>query len=381
MTDLQLPAWLASLGGMPERKASLAFLASGAVPYISIKGNRFLAIDATGNERPVGQMDSQSGLYLDVVIVDFNPTKSKVFYAHAYDPNASEFVPPDCWSDNGVGPSSQASKPQATLCASCPQNAWGSDTSRITGKGTKACADVQKIAVLLPGQEMLFLMRIPPASLKFLGKYAAEVEAQMIGGHKADITWVVTRVSFDQKSVGILQFRPVSLIDEVSAKRVALAWQNHETDTIVGKNDKPYTGAVAAPAAISQGTTEEGHRLPPPRPVDATALGQAAVEQAVTEEKPKGRGRPKGSTKKDNGNDGAEVAQAPFMQQAGAPTPQGPSEQDDDALAIPGFLKRTAEPEAKAAATTKAGSFGMQEADAPDEGMQARLDDIFKLPT
>ena len=52
-------------------------------------------------------------------------------------------------SDNGTAPSRNASNPQARTCAECPQSAWGSKVSTVSGKGVKACADIQKIAFRL----------------------------------------------------------------------------------------------------------------------------------------------------------------------------------------------------------------------------------------
>ena len=79
-------------------------LGTAAPPYVSIAGNRFTLIDAAGNEMPVPTFDPAIGVYLDACIIDSGDHISRTFYATKYDPSAAIFNPPDCWSDNGVGP-------------------------------------------------------------------------------------------------------------------------------------------------------------------------------------------------------------------------------------------------------------------------------------
>jgi hypothetical protein len=369
MSELQLPAHLTS---RKVRAVSTALenLGAGSVPYVSIKGNRFLLIDAAGNEKPAGAMDPKLGLYLDAVIVDSNPHRSKIYYANAYDPSASEFVPPDCFSDNGIGASSQAARPQSKLCASCPHNQWGSETSRLTGRGTKACNDVQKVALLIPGNDMLFLLRVPPASLKHLGRYAMSLKSLSAGGRQVDITELVTRISFDQNAVGILQFNPSDFIDAKTAASIDKVWQNDAAAIMLGKHDKPVEGevkgAVAQPVAVQ--------RLPPP---DAAAIGREAVQQAVEEGPKRPRGRPPKSDKvavSDNG----EEKKAPFL------VAQSGGVQADDGPELPAFLDRRegrVEPLNPQPVNPSTPAFGMAEATPAPDDMAARIRAALALPT
>jgi len=400
MNDLQIPAHLMNRTSRGLAAQLALSLPSGGTAYLSIKGSRFTLFDAAGNERQVGSMDNAIGMYLDVCIIDSNPKVSKIYYARDYDPNAEAMVPPDCWSDNGQAPSSQAISPQHGDCKTCPHNQWGSATSRLTGKPTKACNDVQKVAIVVPGQgEMVFLLRIPPASLKNLGKYIQEINSISIPGlgRKLDINDVYTRVYFDKDAVGILKFSvaPPGLIDAETAALSDRIYESKATAQIVGKNDVPFQGAITAIAPpAAQGLTPERSLPPPPafnpphprNELPATgglsALTSLQAPAAEAPPPPKPRGRPRKEPVVE-----APATQAPFM--ASAPTPTSgngtsPPTTPDDNLDIPPFLKRLeAAPGMPPATPPKpAGpSFGMQQATAAPDDMNARIQAALGLKT
>lgn len=366
MTELQLPAHLVNRQSRGVAAALAQNLSSGSPPYISIKGSRFTLVDAAGNQKPINQ------LTLDVVVAGINPHVSKIYYENAYDPNAADALPPTCFSDNGVGPSAQAQKPQSPTCAACPNNVWGSDTSRMTGKATKACNDVQKLAVMLPDdpQRIVFLLRVPPASLKHLGKYAREVGAFSAGGRTVDVSDLVTRLSFDPNAVGILNFSPIGFIDADMAE--ALDKVGEQAKLVVNAMDKPHSGELPAP------TRPSTQQLPPPPAAPAvqpTFTAPAAPAQVVNEppaETPapakRGRGRPP----KADPAPAAAPTQAPFMQVAAS------QQVEADELAIPAFLQRN--PPA-AAPQQPAASFGMSQAQPASDEMSKRIAAAFALPT
>lgn len=370
MTNLQLPAHLANRPSRSVAATLAANLGSGSPPHISIKGSRFTLVDGAGNKRAIDKLS------LDIVIADMNPHLSKLYYAEAFDPNADDNKPPTCFSDNGVAPSSQAQKPQAQTCASCPHNVWGSDTSRMTGKATKACNDVQKLAVMLPDdpQNIIFLLRVPPASLKHLGKYAREVGAFSAGGRTVDVSDLVTRLSFDPNAVGILNFQPVSFIDEAMAGRLDKVLAGDQTKLVTGALDKPYGGQVTTPAAPA-----ERQIAPPPPPMTAGGTGGTNLPPTVGEfptpsptPQSEAPARKRGRPKKDEAEKKEPATQAPFMAGTAAPA--------DDGLEIPAFLKKNGNPDA--APPKAAGqAFGMSEAQPAPDDMQARLAEVFKLPT
>ncbi len=375
MTDLQLPAHLAGRASRNLAGQLAASLPTGSVPYVSIKGSRFTLYDAAGNEQQVGAMSPDVGLYLDLCVVDSNPHISKVYYAKAFDPNA-EGEQPDCFSDNGIGASAQALHPQSASCKTCPHNEWGSSVSKQTGKPTKTCNDVQKVAVAVPGfPDKIFLLRIPPASLKWLGKYVQEVGSISAGGRKVDVSDLITRVYFAKDQVGVLNFSPVAFVDAETAATGDKAVDIKATDLLVGKNDRPFTGEVGLPPPAKPA---EQRTLAPPMPQQspATAPLTQGFGQAPVEEPKKPRGRPKKEPV-------AEVpaTQAPFMAGVTAsPTPPNGNGSTDDAEDIPNFLKRADTPLAPAAKPAGP-SFGMQQAQAAPEDMAARISAILGMKT
>ena len=141
--NIQVPAHLAGRVGVPSMlgAALTGGLSSGqSFPRISIKASRFRIVE--GDTETV--LDSTT---LDVVIVGANPRLSKTWYAKAWDKDA-EPTGPDCFSLDGIGPDPESTDPQNDMCASCPQNAWGSKVTP-TGQQVKACSDNKRLAVFV----------------------------------------------------------------------------------------------------------------------------------------------------------------------------------------------------------------------------------------
>lgn len=397
---MQLPAHLANRQRRDLAGAAMGGINSGQPPHLSIKDNRFTLVDGAGNTKPM------QTLFLDICIIDANAAVSKIYYdpRTPYDPSGDNNNPPICFSDNGIGASAQASQPQNTSCQLCPHNAWGSAVSKMTGKPVKACNDLKKMAFIVPGDpnQLVYQLRIPPASLKNLAQYT-----QTVAGHGCDLYDVVTRLEFE--SQGVLKFSPASFVDEATAKLTEHIWAQNATDILVGKNDRPWTGqALAAPAAQQALPPAQPAPQPfmaPPQPVQQMAnafpaqmpQGQAASPFAQTAappflppqqtampaaqpEPPKRTRRTKAEIEAEKAAKAASTT-PPFMQ----PAPAAP--QADGG--IPPFLQRapdnTAPFQQQEVAQQPAPAqqnFGMNpEPPAPDAGMQAALDAAFRLPT
>jgi hypothetical protein len=277
-------------------------IGTGMPPYISIKANRFTLFDAAGNSRPVETYDPQLGPILDCIVVDANQKVSKIYYAEAWDPENP--APPDCWSDNGIAPSISAEWPQWQTCEACPHNKWGSAISALNGAKIKACDDYKKFAIFLPSlPDMLFQMRVPPASLKGLKKYMEQFK-----GQNFDLPDVYTRVRFDLSANGILVFEP-SPLGFVSADIVAKCDQIDQTklDNLVGRSDTPIRDALPAPTIAQTGVrpdaapqivpqpapapTQPAPAFGAPAPAPAPAAPFGVPQQAPAA--PRGRGRPR----------------------------------------------------------------------------------------
>jgi hypothetical protein len=239
----QLPSYLQQYQA-PDVGAYLSCnLGSAMPPHVSIESNRFTLIDASNNEIPVPTFDPQIGVYLDAAIIDVNQAMSRMYYARPYDPSQAA-SPPDCWSDNGVAPSIGASSPQSPTCAACPQAVWGSKVNP-NGKKVPACSQKQKVALLIPGFNTLFMLAVPPNSHSYMREYVEKCR-----GSQINMANLITRISFVPGIQGTLQFQPVTYINEETAKLRQAAYAEKKTDALVGRNDvaRP-TGAITAPQA------------------------------------------------------------------------------------------------------------------------------------
>lgn len=237
----QLPSYINPSANRGVAQRALANAPISSPPYLSIKGNRFTLVDAAGNTRQF------QTLYADVVVVDVNDHLSKLYFPDAY--VEGDASPPLCWSDNGVAPSRNAGQPQAPTCSSCKWGEWGSKISNM-GSRIKACSDLQKIGLIvpgLPGQE--FLLRIPPNSLKNWGGYLATFR------YGYDISDVVTRLTFQEGVQGTLEFAPApaAFFDNPQWAQCGLlqareqAWANPGVKAMIGATDVPAEGLVGGP--------------------------------------------------------------------------------------------------------------------------------------
>jgi hypothetical protein len=174
--DMQVPAHLANRVGQPSALGNNlgGGITGGAeFPRISIKASRFRIVD--GGTETV--LDTPK---LDVVIIGANSRLSKSWYETAWT-NDGESSAPNCYSLDGVSPHPDSDKPQNDLCASCPQNAWG---SRVTQQGTKvkACSDTKRLAVVSADavDGSMYLLTVTPAALKGLNQYNKELSMRGI---------------------------------------------------------------------------------------------------------------------------------------------------------------------------------------------------------
>ena len=246
LANVQVPAHLAQRVGVPSvlsQSLSGGIGGGESTARISIKGSRFRI--AEGGTETV--LDSTT---LDVVVVGANPRLSKTWYAKAWTPE-SEPSSPDCFSLDGVGPDVQATEPQNDLCASCPQNAWG---SKVTpqGKQIKACSDQKRLAVVSADDPTgpIYLLQVTPAALQGLGKYQKELSLR---GIPAEI--VRTRVSFDtDASFPKLKFDFGGFLDADTQQEVDKLFGSEEVRQITGElrtSAAPAVPKIAAPQQVA----------------------------------------------------------------------------------------------------------------------------------
>lgn len=277
--NIKVPAHLAARVGVQSALAQslTGGLSSGggeAFPRISIKGARFRIID--GDTETV--LDSTT---LEVVIVGANPRLSKTWYAKQWTPD-SEPSAPECFSLDGIGPDPQSTKPQNDLCASCPQNAWG---SKVTPQGQqiKACADQKRLAVVAADDAdgPIYLLQVTPAALKGLNQYQKELSVR---GIPPEI--VKTKVSFDtDASYPKLKFTFGGFLDEGQQSVVDELFGSARVKDITGENPRTPVAVpqIAAPAPTQtapkvKAVEVEEEPAPAPAPVTKRGFGAAKSE-------------------------------------------------------------------------------------------------------
>lgn len=393
--NAQLPAALASRQRRSVIADATQGLGSSRGAHISIRGGRFRLISATGVETLINTH------YLDVIVIDANDKPARVFFGGPYDPTVD--TPPKCFSDNGVGPSTQAMEPQSPTCQTCPHNVRGSATT-FSGKPTTGCDNRKKIAVIIPDDPAVnvYEFQIPPGSLSNLKAYGQWIGTQSSGvqGRSMDIADFVTRVEFDPERQFVMKFTPVAFADdERTLQLIEYIDANKLSDAAVGRNDvacepeqvkamlagRPAQQAIAPPAAQAPQTQQ--FQLPPRQAPQQIAHSQgvdvsftkAAAEQPAAP-KPRASRKPK-----DEAPAGASVA-APFMAPAvtsgptaGAPSSTPQPAPNGDAMEIPAFLRRTQD--ALAPAPSAPPRFNIGQAPTPPAAIADALQAAMNLPT
>ena len=356
MTQHQLPAYLQNRQVADFTDYASDGLGTALPPHVSIQGNMFTLIDATGQEyQPMATMD--------VVIVDRSKITCKMYYDKPWVPGSDE--PPVCWSTNGVGPSRDAPIPQSPTCQECKFNVRGSAISKISGASIKACRDEYHMAILLPAiPNMMFRYVLTPGSFENWGNYTAQFKNSNV-----QISMVLTQMGFQPKVNGVVTFKSVAYIDEATDARVQQALLEKATDALVGRNDVPRpAGAIAAPAAMQQPDSALQQLGPfvPSTPAPAAPLAAfptpvaepAAVAQQTATEAPRRRRR----------------TQAEMQAANGAASPQQPAPEVQLAPQAP-----FPHPGAPAAPAAPAGAFGIAPGTpaAADPGVSTMLDSFF----
>jgi hypothetical protein len=247
----------------------VAGLSGGSIPSLSIEGNVFTLIDSSGERVAIETK------YVDVVIIDVNKHVpiQRVFYGVGNKYDANNPSVPLCFSDNGVGASSNAREPQSDNCKTCPQAQWDSAVGR-GGKGVPACKIYKKLAVLpLDGDQRLydfpFQLRVPVmshAALQAYGNKFQQIEAR----GKFDVSDVITRISFKHGVQQQLEFEVRKefpwVTDELDVFIDKLL-DSKITDALVGRNDVPIQGQLSRPISQLSGPEKAGKPADEPVPL------------------------------------------------------------------------------------------------------------------
>lgn len=221
---------------------------------ISIKGGVFRMI-VDGKE--VAQNEDRA---MNIVIVAANPNVSRSYYAGDYE--EGKILAPDCWSNDGISPDTKVSEPQASKCASCPQNIAGSAKQG----GGRACRFSQRLAVMLENdlQGDVYQLTLPAQSIfgnAENGKMPMQAYAKFLGGHGLPVTAVVTEMRFDTASATPkLTFKAVRPLEADEMVQCQEKGRSPEAKAAISQNPATMDGAkpkaVAAPAAAAEETDD-----------------------------------------------------------------------------------------------------------------------------
>ena len=342
--QVNAPAYLAAFNQQSDSFTALANAAASGIstsahPRISIKGSRF-RLQSPGNDDIVLQQ-----LYLEVIIVGAGAHLSKTYYAGAYDPNASEPLVPECWSDNGVGPSIGASNPQSATCAACHANVLGSKISPTGGK-LKLCTDNKKIAVLLndiPGvieqgyDGAVYELRMPYMSAKNFTTYAQDLIKRGM-----NIATVITRITFSETSeYPNLQFQATNWVSEAQANSVLGVVDSSEVAAATGGDDVVQENVVVHAVPQTQQAPAQTFAQPQQtfqQPVQQTPAQtfQQPVQQTFSPQAPVfPQGLPQAAQPKRHRRTKAEIAVDNAAQQPQQVQPQPQAQQVQPTFAQP----------------------------------------------
>ena len=303
----------AHLQGRPVDNTEFSSGVAGGYPILSLKG-KVWHIVANGERTLVSRPDEpdEPATSLLVVLLRANKHLSKLYYTNGYVDGSAD--KPDCFSNDGITPALDAQEPQATKCAVCPHNAWGSKVSE-NGSKVKACSDSRRVAVAPAGSmDAPMLLRVPAASLKDLGAYA-----DMLAKRGAAVNAVVTRMSFDHSVAHPkLVFKPEGWLDAATYAAAVEATNSELVEQIVAIGAGTGEALSAEPDSLGEAPA---HVRPVAQPEPA-AIKPAATKPTATKPATTAQAKPAATSAAFSG-----VAAKPAAK-AAAPAPEPVPETD-----------------------------------------------------
>lgn len=270
---------------------------STQLPSIRLSGTRF-AVKMPDEEQFVLMDDKNPQIpvmQLPVVLLDAWPGSRKQYYIKKFDPNSTdEAAGPDCFSDDGVAPSSESTAKQAEACSACQWNVFGTAIG-ADGKPSagKRCSDRKRLVVYTQQvkkstggaiSDCIFHFDLPAGSFKNFGSYLKTVRGHGI----PDPVAVITQVSFDQAHTypvlafsngGVLQ---PEVIKRLLAERESDAVQPFKAAFASSKPALPRPAPAPAlptpaPVAVAPIVEPEPEPAPAPAPASVTPLTARTV--------------------------------------------------------------------------------------------------------
>ena len=274
---------LFSQGAMDLSTFALGGLGGSArKPTISLDNDRFTFIDEAEEKTP------HPDLKLKVIIIGVNPGPSRLFWGRPYGERVDD--PPACFSDNGIGPSTQAAEPQNATCKGCPKSEWGSAVSNLTGEGIPACSSKKKIAVIVPSHnsEQVWLISIPVMSFDNWKAYVLKLSRVSNNGKPTQVCDVITELFMEGKK---LTFKESSWTPVELKQPILNIWKEGTAKEVVGANDTPIKGLLEAPKKVEQIEAPKIIGSARTAPIESKSLDFQKLNSDIVEKRSPGRPR------------------------------------------------------------------------------------------
>lgn len=238
----KVPAYLAKFAAANVSDLT-ANVGGGGFPVMSIKGKTWTLVKSGDREVLMNPNDTDEvATSINVVVLKANSGLSKVWYAKSFVEGTD--AKPDCFSHNGTAPDPSVEKPQATKCAICAKNQWGSKISE-DGKKLKSCADSRRVAIARPDAlDEPIMLRVPAGSLKNLADFGADLAKRGI-----PYSAVVAKLGFDRDAASPkLTFKAVAALDEAEFNQVQ--------EVVLGDTVQNILGNLGADAVVADETID-----------------------------------------------------------------------------------------------------------------------------
>lgn len=262
----------------------LSDLARALAASSSTTNRRIIAKKNTFRKLVNGQEVSKHEGVINVIIVNALPAISRQYYEKPYDPDA-EATLPDCWANLGDVPDPKATNPQASSCATCPQNVDGSSRS---GKG-RACSFLRRIAVILEGDPNgeIYQMNLPSTSLFGKGEnhdHPFESYFRYLIGNNKSIDRIVTQIRIDEEVDYVKYiFSPLRHLSDEEREIAQAAAARPEAKNVVRLTAAQADGVKKLPPAAKP--AEDDEEFAPPAAAIAEPTKRASNKPAAPQAK------------------------------------------------------------------------------------------------
>lgn len=287
----QMPAHLAAFEGHEN------VLPRDTTPALTFRGKTW-RLRQGGEEivltRKTTDGDTEPATVVKVVVLNFNPKRSRMFYAGAYVEGQNQS--PACWSSDGERPDKDVSQPCAATCASCPNSVKGSKIT-ANNKETTACTPVKRAAVIPAGRLDMeaLLLKIPQTSMWDKNNPEAEAQGYFAWDQYVDFlrqrgvkhsAAVVTKIKFDPNvAYPKLLFTAERWLEADEVSKVVPLVESGEVKKLLA--GKIHEGGETEAPATGQATpgTPPAPPAPPARPAaPAPAPAPAPTTPPVSQE-------------------------------------------------------------------------------------------------